>query len=291
MANDESNFKFFHYGPSLAAAVIFIILFFATTAMHAFQMLRRRAWLMIPFFIGGCFELIGYVARAIASRQTPNWTLGPFIVNTILVLVAPALFAASIYMLLGRIILLTGGEPYSVVRRRWLTKVFVGGDVLSFLMQSSGGGIMAGKTKKAIDLGQNIVVGGLVVQILFFGFFLVVAAIFHLRIHRSPTAESRDVPWKRHINILYAASILILIRSIFRVVEYRQGNDGYLLGHEVFLYIFDAVLMLGVMVLFNLVHPSEISTLLRRGNVLGQSSQLNSITNVHENAKGDRGEV
>ena len=150
---------------------------------------------------------------------------------------------------------------------------------------------MAGKTKKAIDLGQNIVVGGLVVQILFFGFFIVVAAMFHLRINKNPTSESRDVPWKRHINTLYAASILILVRSIFRVVEYKQGNDGYLLGHEVFLYIFDAILMLGVMVSFNLIHPSEISILLRRGNIVGHSSQLNSITNVHEDAKGDGGRV
>ena len=150
---------------------------------------------------------------------------------------------------------------------------------------------MAGKTDKAIDLGQNIVVGGLVVQILFFGFFLVVAAILDLRMYRKPTAESRDVPWKRHINTLYAASILILIRSIFRVVEYQQGNDGYLLGHEVFLYIFDAILMLGVMVSFNLVHPSEISILLRRGNVIGQSYQLNSTTNVHDDTKGDGGQI
>ena len=150
---------------------------------------------------------------------------------------------------------------------------------------------MAGKTEKAIDLGQNIVVGGLVVQILFFGFFLVVAAMFHLRIHQNPTAEARDVPWKHHIITLYAASILILIRSILRVVEYQQGNDGYLLGHEVFLYIFDAILMLGVIVLFNLVHPSEISILLGRGNVIEQSSQLYSITNIHEDAKGHGGQI
>lgn len=83
-------------------------------------------------------EFIGYTGRAVSSQQTPDWTLGPFIINVILVLVAPALFAASIYMLLGRIILLTGGERYSIVRRRWLTKVFVAGDILSFLMQSSG---------------------------------------------------------------------------------------------------------------------------------------------------------
>ena len=150
---------------------------------------------------------------------------------------------------------------------------------------------MAGKTEKAIDLGQNIIVGGLVVQILFFGFFLVVAAVFHLRISKNPTAESRDVPWKRHINTLYAASILILIRSIFRVVEYQQGNDGYLLGHEVLLYIFDAMLMLGVMVLLSIVHPSQISILLRRANAIGQSSQLNCITKIHEDAKGDGGQV
>ena len=79
-------------------------------------------------------EFIGYVARAIASQQTPDWTFGPYTVNTLFVLVAPALFAASIYMLLGRIILLSEGERYSPVRRTWLTKIFVSGDVLSFLV-------------------------------------------------------------------------------------------------------------------------------------------------------------
>ena len=83
-------------------------------------------------------ESIGYIGRAISSQQTPDWTLGPYIVTAILVLVAPALFAASIYMLLGRVILLAGGERFSMIKQRWLTKIFVGGDVLSFLMQSAG---------------------------------------------------------------------------------------------------------------------------------------------------------
>ncbi len=53
-------------------------------------------------------------------------------------LLAPALFAASIYMILGRIIRLVNGESHSPVRRTWLTKLFVAGDVLSFLTQSAG---------------------------------------------------------------------------------------------------------------------------------------------------------
>lgn len=41
-------------------------------------------------------------------------------------------------MELGRIILLLEGEAHSIVRRTLLTKLFVLGDVLSFLVQSTG---------------------------------------------------------------------------------------------------------------------------------------------------------
>ena len=140
---------------------------------------------------------------------------------------------------------------------------------------------MAGRTQKLLDLGQNIVIGGLIVQILSFGFFLVAAVIFHIRINRHPTNQSREVPWRRHIRTLYAASILILARSIFRVVEYLQGFSGYLLSHEVFLYIFDTILMLAVMILLNVVHPSEITKLLRRGSPISGNSQLKPTTSIN----------
>ena len=55
-----------------------------------------------------------------------------------LILIAPAFLAASIYMTLGRIITMLQAEQYSVIPLRWLTKIFVAGDVLSFLMQASG---------------------------------------------------------------------------------------------------------------------------------------------------------
>lgn len=58
--------------------------------------------------------------------------------QNVLILIAPALMAASIYMILGRIILLTDGERYALVKRRWLTKLFVTGDVISLMMQASG---------------------------------------------------------------------------------------------------------------------------------------------------------
>ena len=128
---------------------------------------------------------------------------------------------------------------------------------------------MAGKTMTAVHNGQHVVIGGLVLQIIFFGFFVATATVFNLRINKVPTARSASssVPWRRHLHALYYASGLIMLRSIFRVVEYAQGNAGYIMSHEAFLYIFDSILMLSVMVVLNFVHPSEIYALRRGGKV------------------------
>ena len=121
---------------------------------------------------------------------------------------------------------------------------------------------MLAKAKKQsdVDLGQHVITGGLGIQVLFFGFFIVTAGIFHFRIARFPTTRSQSlsIPWERYLYILYTASLLIMVRSVFRIVEYVMGQDGILLKHEIYLYIFDATLMFIMMVLFNVWHPSKI---------------------------------
>ena len=81
-------------------------------------------------------EIVGYIGRVISSHN--QWSLGPHIIQAILLLVAPALFAASIYIVLGRVISATHAENLSLVPRRWLTRIFVCGDVVAFLLQAGG---------------------------------------------------------------------------------------------------------------------------------------------------------
>jgi hypothetical protein len=154
-----TEFKFYHYDPSMVGAVIFTIAFLITTSLHSYQLLQTRTWFMIPMVVGGfCLspsefpaaynlsyandahlvEWIGYVGRALSSQQSPDWTLGPYLVQTLLLLVAPALFAASIYMELSRVIILADGESHALIKKKWLTKLFVCGDVVSFLLQMGG---------------------------------------------------------------------------------------------------------------------------------------------------------
>lgn len=203
-------------------------------------------------------QILGYIARAIARNKTDQ--LGPYVMQSVLILVAPALFAASIYMTLGRLMRSIHGERHSLIPVKWLTRAFVLGDVFSFLIQSTGGGLMAAKNFPQ-STGQNIILGGLFVQIIMFGLFAVTAVIFHMRMRKWPSGASMDPKsaWTRVMMMLYATSALIMVRSIFRVVEYIMGKGGYLLTHEWTLYVFDAVLMLGTMVVYAVFYPADLS--------------------------------
>ncbi|KAF3051393.1 hypothetical protein E8E11_002385 [Didymella keratinophila] len=216
---------------------------------------------MTPFIIGGLFEFIGYIGCIMSSND--RYVLSPYIMQTLLLLLllGPALYATSIYMILGRLILLTDSERYSFVRRTWLTKIFVGSDVISFMMQGAGSGIMSSRAS-GMKTGEKIIISGLFVQILFFGLFFVTVILFQMRGKECLASLGSSVPWRKHLFALYATSILILVRSVFRVIEYIQGNAGYLLKHEVFLYVFDAVLMFAVMVILNVSHSGDIAILL-----------------------------
>lgn len=129
---------------------------------------------------------------------------------------------------------------------------------------------MASGTISAMHTGENIIIGGLVVQVLFFGCFIVTSLIWHSRMRKLPTSRiiSKSIPWEMQLYALYSASVLILVRSVFRLIEYGQGNDGYLISHEYYLYIFDSTLMWITMAILAWVHPSEITALLKGGKGL-----------------------
>jgi hypothetical protein len=200
-------------------------------------------------------QILGYGGRAWSHFDPLK--LGGYIMQSTLILIAPALFAASIYMILSRLIRVLDAEQLSIIPVRWMTKIFVFGDVVSFFMQAGGGGIQASGN---FLTGQKIIIFGLFVQIFMFSFFLVTAVAFHRNVLKQSTALifSYIVDWRRYLHILYITSILILVRSIFRVVEYLQGHDGFLVSHEVFIYIFDALLMFLVMVIFAIWYIGDL---------------------------------
>jgi len=130
-------------------------------------------------------------------------------------------------------------------------------------VQAIGAGVIAaGGSSK---LGGDIVLSGLILQIVVFGFFVCIGLRFHVKLHQKPTGPSALFDWKRYMLWLYIMSLAITSRNIYRVVEYCMGGksspnvatvlecadfdaaDGYIMTHEWTLYVFDAAMMVLVL--------------------------------------------
>lgn len=288
---DGTTVYLWKYLPSIPLAAIAIILFALTTSAHSYRVFKSRSWFCIPFLIGGLcsskplgpslqpfkkyeeslltkplllVQIIGYALR-ILSHYTTN-QIAPYVTQSCLILLAPVLYAATIYMALGRIIVRVHGEHFSIIQPSRMTKLFVLGDVLSLTIQGNAAGL-TGKKKTQV-IGQWIVTAGLFIQLIIFGFFVIAAVAWHRRMRRY-MAESDEGRrgrkmeagrWEIALKVLYSCSALIIVRSIFRVVEYIMGIDGYLLSHEWPMYVFDGLLMLFVQVVFLAGFPYDIQS-------------------------------
>lgn len=265
------------YSPSPVAAMIFLILFTIATLWHIVIVFRSRVWYFIALVLGGgrpspfhspfmrgtadnfsTVEIAGYLTRYLATKDNTNLAL--FVVQTLCILVAPALFAASIYMVLGRLITLVRAEAYSPLRPTRLTKIFVLGDLLSFIIQIMGSGILSNN----FNLGKTIILVGLIAQIVFFGLFVSVAVLVSRRLARDPTPMARRLDsrstkngWMGVMRVVFLASALIFIRSVFRLIEFTGDKDAPMQKSEAYLYVCDSTLMFGVLAVLIYFHPSE----------------------------------
>lgn len=72
-----------------------------------------------------------------------------------------------------------------------------------------------------------------------------------------------------------------MFRSVVRVAEFVEGFEGEILRHEAFLYVFDGIPMLAVMVIFNIWYPSDFLKQARKTVVDGESAESNiELSNV-----------
>ncbi|KAI4860537.1 RTA1 like protein-domain-containing protein [Hypoxylon rubiginosum] len=264
----SSPYAFYRYVPSTPAAVIFCLLFLISALLHFWQMFRTRSW-FLGALVAGCFtEFVGYAARAKSSNEEPGcWKMMPYIIQNVFILLSPALFSASVYVILGKIVEVTDGDSHVLIKRRKITKTFVIGDLVCLFLQCASGGLMGGSraVPALYNIGNGLVIATLILQLLWFLFFVVVAVMFHRSMRMVPTltAQRPDIRWQNYLITLYVVSILVMIRSLFRAIEYIEGRTGSLQSTEVFFYIFDSLLMFMAVVYLHWKHPSEIGSLLR----------------------------
>jgi len=192
--------------------------------------------------------------------------------------------AAFNYMLFGRL-LRTYSTDVKVlgVSERWVTRIFLTFDVISFIIQSTGAALLAGATSTLTDvaLGQHMIIGGLLPQLSSFGFFTVVAVRFHIKMARWERLQGpmtwRAEDWRPLLFCLYASCFLIIARasipsdqhnvlnlllniseSTYRVIKFFQSLRSYLSSHEVYFYSLKALPMMPPFILFNIWYLRDV---------------------------------
>jgi hypothetical protein len=251
----------FSYDPSFGAAVFFAVLFGLSTILHIIQarIFRKRfCWVII---MAGLWETAGFSIRAAATRS--QLQLGFFLPEELLIMLAPLWVNAFIYMLVGRMVnyYLPEKNVYGFPARK-MAVVFVCMDIISFIVQGTGGTIASGSESQSdpiVMIGLHVYMGGVGLQQLFILLFSILIVKFHrrlLNLERSVGLGEKS-NWLPLLYATYACLVFITIRIIFRLVQYSSGVLSYIPTHEAFFYVFEALPMSLALWLVNGIHPGR----------------------------------
>ncbi|KAJ3544700.1 hypothetical protein NM208_g2908 [Fusarium decemcellulare] len=283
MANDTDTpqgyapFDLYPYNPAVPPAYAFMALFGVAAVAHFIMMFPYRSAFPIPMIIGSGMEAAAYWFRS-RSHDNRRQTL-PFIIQNLLVLVAPPFLAATIYMSLSRITRALRAEELSLIGLRWITKLFVLVDLICFVTQMAGAIMSGSEVPDEAKRGQTIIIGGLVLQIAAFALFLICVLTLQMRLRSNPSPHCLVgvvSHYGRYLAALYCTSGLFLIRNIVRIIEYKEGSDGPLLSNEAYLYVFDCCFMLAIIIIILVLHPGRLIMKARRVDIMKDDVLLES---------------
>ncbi|CRG87355.1 Protein RTM1 [Talaromyces islandicus] len=277
--------EFYPYTPSASAGYAFMGLFGVATVAHFILIFLFRAPYFLPMIVGG--ETFGYYGRAWSHQsrtEIKSWALAEMLIMT-----APPLLAATIYMVLGRIIRSFDAEHLSRIRVKRLTRTFVLNDVICFCTQLGGIGVQVTGDANIMNIGNKVVLAGLIFSLFIFALFVWIAFDFHRRLSREPTKlllinSEQSLPWKRYMLVLYISSLAMIIRNLVRTIQFGASRLSPINTQEAYIYVFDASLLfisVGVLLVY---HPGK---LIKKARRLASVNQLHGslvASEVGENA-------
>lgn len=198
--------------------------------------------------MGSLWEFLSFVLRTLGARDQQNQAY--VIASTLLILLAPLCMPhlpidslvtkprllttypginAFVYMIVARLVYyLLPQERILGMSPRWLAKIFVAADIVSFLVQAVGGAMLANtEGGDTVITGQRIYMSGIGVQLLFVIIFGVVTVVLLHRLEQRMRSGTlvRSTAWVRPlIWVLIAVILLIVVRST--TIPHRVSREG-----------------------------------------------------------------
>ncbi|KAI8942696.1 hypothetical protein NX059_000744 [Plenodomus lindquistii] len=220
---------------------------------------------------------LGFICRLVSALDEKQDI--PFLVAWLMILLAPSFLAAACYTAFSRVVWFSC-PTYALNFKslwcapRWITPTFVLFDLLSFVIQLVGASQISRQYDKdkdpsrSIELserkalpGRIILILGLAAQMMCFLSFSVISMRYFYISRNWRAFDLGDMKiWRKLSYTINVSSVIIALRAIYRTMEIPHDKDyglKYLQSHEWCFWVFDAVPIMAVLVVFALWHPGR----------------------------------
>jgi hypothetical protein len=175
------------------------------------------------------------------------------------IVVAPVLISAGIYAILS-VLINRLGHQYSPLKPKWVLGIFITCDTVATIVQVVGAALVGVRYSNAQDpkSANDILLAGLAFQVFTFLVFIILTTTFLYRVSKSEKGLLQTGKHMRSFLVAFmAATLLVYLRTCFRLAETSQGLEKELSTREVYFACLEFAPIAGAILLFNVWHPSR----------------------------------
>jgi hypothetical protein len=226
----------------------------------------------------GCIgEAIGYAGRVMLNNDV--FDEDAFTIQIVCLIISPAFVSAGIYLTLKHFVI-GFGQGWSRLPPVWYTRIFIAGDILSLVLQGAGGGLASSADPNSTlqDAGTNLMIAGVVIQVVvlaFFGYFLAEYTLRTYRRRDQLSEGARALFQKTSFRCFISAIIIafggIFIRCVYRIPELTGGWRSEIMRNEIEFIILEGVMIVISVGVLTVFHPGYCFPAL--GNTIGKNKK------------------
>ncbi|OQD79595.1 hypothetical protein PENANT_c047G01560 [Penicillium antarcticum] len=250
---NDTSVIIYGYTPSIGLAAFAAAWFFVHLVVHTAQNFTTRCWWWMTFSTGLIFEIVGYIARSLSAKEDP-YNLIFFVLQYFFIVTAPVFLAAGIYTISSALISRLG-KTYSFLKPAVILGFFITSDVVSTIVQIAGACLVGVKESQREDptTANHILLAGLAYQVFAMSIFVTLMATFQFRARHA----IKEHGYRLFCFACSVATIMVYLRTIFRLAETAQGLGGNLSTNEVFFACLEFAPIAVVVLLLGIWHPGR----------------------------------
>ncbi|KAG0247482.1 hypothetical protein BG011_001416 [Mortierella polycephala] len=275
----DEKYTILKYDPSVPGNIVIGVLYAIESLVLFCYITRHKDKWALCLPLGAIASSIGFFVRIGLDPHDVSLIL--YIVQSMFIVASPSAFLAFNYMLYGRFIAAIdprfGSDKsqskmeksrYSFIPPRIVGRIFIWSDITTFLIQISAGGMLGGggDNLSLVKTGDTLFLVGVCAQGVCYFLFTALLSVTLMRLVAERQTAGLNRSGRSCMGLdkntliiasgLYFSSLCISIRSIYRIIEFSQGHNGYLVSNEVFLFVLDAVPLVLAIGIWAIVWPT-----------------------------------